>query len=245
MLALISNVDFWKAISAMLWPIVALVIFLLLRTKLATFFNRDSITIKVAGMEISVADVAKRAGEDVAALQKRLAELETRLSASLAPNFINNGSSKLTSEIPNSNEERPLTSIAASEIDRRPFRILWVDDYPANNAFLLEQFRLDGIEAIPALTTEEGLNAFQSEKFDLIITDLGRRENGVSQPYAGVTLIKEIRKIDGAIPILVYAGPRGVENMVRLKKAGANFVSQSAVELQKVVMYYRQPMSGK
>lgn len=233
MIALLTNVEFWKAFSAMLWPIVALVIFLALRTKLLAFFNKDSISIKVAGMEISVADVTKKMGADVADLQKHLAEMETQIASLVRNNATGNSD-------PNRATAAPPELEVEVDPNIKSFRILWADDYPSNNAFLLEQFKTDGIDVVLALTTQEAINAFQNDRFDLIITDLGRREDGVSQPYAGLALIKEIRKLAREIPVLVYAGQRGMENMVKLKKAGANFVSQSAVELQRIVQHYRQ-----
>lgn len=232
MLALVGNVEFWKAIAAMLWPIVVLVIFLASRSRIYAFISRDNVSIKVAGMEINVADVTKRTGEEVADLQKRLARLETKISPGPDPSSPNDTKRSQTLSI----EDDQLTS---------NFRILWVDDYPSNNAFLIDQFRTDGIEIQLALSTDDALKAYQDDRFDLVITDLGRRENGVSNAFAGLALIKEIRKQDPNVPILVYAGTRGIENMVKLKKAGADFVSQSAVELQRVVLYYRQPKTLK
>jgi hypothetical protein len=62
MTTLLENVEFWKAISTMLWPLVVLVVFLSARSKIYAFLNRDHLTIKVAGMEIGVADAAKKPG---------------------------------------------------------------------------------------------------------------------------------------------------------------------------------------
>ena len=81
MIALLENVEFWKALAALLWPALALIVFFSAKDKIYAFLSRDNLSIKVAGMEISVADATKSLGTDVSDLQKRLAEIETRLGS--------------------------------------------------------------------------------------------------------------------------------------------------------------------
>jgi CheY-like chemotaxis protein len=187
--------------------------------------SRENLSIKVAGMEISVADATKNIGEAVSDLQKRLGDLETRIGKTSVDNPITSTSASATPPLISSRHQN--------------FSILWVDDYPANNAFLVDQFQKEGVEIKLALTTEEGLRCFENDGYDLIITDLGRRENGISNAFAGLELIKKVRKIDKEIPILVFAGARGIENLNRLLGAGASKVFDSAVEVQSFVSNHR------
>jgi CheY-like chemotaxis protein len=119
--------------------------------------------------------------------------------------------------------------------ESKKLSVLWVDDYPSNNAFIIDQFMKDGIHVKLSLTTEDGIKQLNDNKFDLVITDLGRKENGVSKPFAGLDLIKQMRGSNQTIPIIVFAGPRGLENKERLTRAGANLVTVSWVEIQNFV----------
>jgi hypothetical protein len=62
MTALLENVEFWKALSALLWPLLVLIVFFSAKNRIYAFLGRDNLSIKVAGMEISVADATKNLG---------------------------------------------------------------------------------------------------------------------------------------------------------------------------------------
>jgi CheY-like chemotaxis protein len=240
MIALVENVEFWKALAAMLWPVLAIIIFISAKSRIYAFLSRDNVSIKVAGMEISVADAAKSLGTSVSDLQKRLAELEIRVGRSAGASDI--GPSNETPAGSASSRAKATDTLPSSQ----QFSILWVDDYPSNNAFLVDQFQKEGVEVKLALTTDEGLKDFNNGDFDMIITDLGRRENGKENPFAGLDLIKQVRSQDMDVPILVFAGSRGLQNRAKLLKAGATEVSQSAVDVQSFVSRIQErTQSGK
>jgi len=229
MLGLLENVEFWKALAALLWPILAILVFFSAREKIYAFLSRDNLSIKVGGMEISVADATKSLGTAVADLQKRLAEIEATLTTTGAGISETTDS---TSAVP-----KPKTEIkfASKTFPLQSFAILWVDDYPSNNAFLIDQLQKDGIEVKLALSTIEGLKDFKNASYDLIITDLGRKENGRNNPFAGLDLINQIRAQAPKLPILVYAGERGLQNQDKLIRAGATKVTESAIDVQSFI----------
>lgn len=223
---LIQNVEFWKALISLAWPAVALVVFFLVRDKLVGLFARDNLTIKVAGMEISVADAAKNLGTQVADLQKKVAEIE---SSQVATN--KNGAVIANDDLYGGNT-RP--SRLGTEDDK--FSILWVDDFPINNAFIVEQLRSEGIFVQLSLSTKEGLSELDNRNYSIVISDLGRNEDGIEKRFAGLELAAAIRKRDKDVPILIFAGLRGIENKAKLLEAGANGVTSSPVEVQAFVM---------
>ena len=201
MFVLLESPEFWKAIASMLWPIVVLIVFISARSRHYAFLNRDNLSIKVAGMEISVADATKNLGSDVSDLQKRLSDLEIefgRLTEMRAEVSINGH--------PVENADSPTP--ASPQSPSHSFSILWVDDYPSNNAFLVEQLQREGIEIKLALTTNEGLQDFRNGDFGLVITDLGRQEGGISKAYAGLELIKQIVCWTRTSPSLCMQGTR-------------------------------------
>ena len=110
--------------------------------------------------------------------------------------------------------------------------ILWVDDIPKNNTYLIEQITKQGVSVDLALSTSEGIGKFERGKYRCIISDMGRTEEGTFKPSAGLELIREIRKRDRQIPIYISTN----ENGVRLYgdaavKAGATAVTSSQNEL--------------
>lgn len=213
--------EFWAAVGGLFWPLVLLVALFVLRRPIAQLLRRDDVKLKVAGMEISVANAAEQAGAGVAELQERVAELERRLERG-AP------------EAAQTKAAPPEPSEAAADRSR-PFRILWVDDVPSNNGFLIARFRDEGYEVRTELDTRDGLKALEQDDPDVVITDLGREEAGRNNPMAGLDLIRAMRQAGMAQPVLVFAGARGLTQRSRLMQAGAEDVTAGSVDVIKFV----------
>jgi CheY-like chemotaxis protein len=110
--------------------------------------------------------------------------------------------------------------------------ILWADDNPKNNAFLIEGLQDQGIDVVTALSTNEALAKFSGKKFDRVITDLGRQEDGRFNPMAGIELIRRIRSMDAHVPIFVYTNVRSASEQRRTAlEAGANDITASPTDL--------------
>jgi CheY-like chemotaxis protein len=109
--------------------------------------------------------------------------------------------------------------------------ILWVDDYPSNNTAIVEAFTSLGIRVDLALSTEEALRKCTERDYGLVISDLGRREAGAEDDMAGLHLIQELseRRID--VPVIVFAGSRGMTHQAELMAAGATLVTNRASQL--------------
>ncbi|HEX4982276.1 MAG TPA: response regulator [Ilumatobacteraceae bacterium] len=126
-------------------------------------------------------------------------------------------------------------SEATAAVQRRPsadFRsILWVDDFPQNNNEIVHALTTLGIPVDSALSTEEALRLVDPWRHGLVITDLGRRENGIEHPDAGLELLQELRRRDISLPVFVFAGLRGVERRDELLEAGAALATNRATEL--------------
>ncbi len=216
--ALILNVEFWKAIASFAWPAVAVFVFLLFRPAILSVLKRENMTLKVGSLELSVQEAAKINGKDIADLQQKMAELEARL--------LENKTGEAGGPTPQAD-----LFVAPSE----PGKLLWVDDFPSNNAFLVEKLKERGIEVVLSLSTADALDRIQFDDFAAVITDLGRIENGSNNPYAGMDLIKKLRSKGHTQPVLVYAGRRGFSNREKLIAAGAEGVSTSGVEVMSFV----------
>jgi CheY-like chemotaxis protein len=115
--------------------------------------------------------------------------------------------------------------------DTAPRRILWVDDWPGNNASLVEAMRSLQIPVDIALSTREALRWLERQSYGLIISDMGRLEDGEAHEAAGLELIKAVRDLDNRTPIFIYAGRSAVLRREELKTAGASLVTDKPSEL--------------
>ncbi|NHZ64065.1 response regulator [Massilia genomosp. 1] len=118
----------------------------------------------------------------------------------------------------------------------RQRRILWVDDVPTNNTLLVEQFKLIETEVEQVTTTDAALARISQEKFDLVITDMARLEDGRRVQDAGLILIREAMKLRPELQIVVYCS-RGMAAMhgKAAEQAGARLVTSSGTALLAVV----------
>lgn len=99
---------------------------------------------------------------------------------------------RLIDEIPRNKEVRFSNVIKQN-------RVLWVDDYPENTESVREIFKNRNIHFDIALTTEQGLELFRRELYDIIITDMGRG----NESDAGIVFIRELKYLHCEIPIIV------------------------------------------
>jgi CheY-like chemotaxis protein len=112
--------------------------------------------------------------------------------------------------------------------------ILWVDDRPSNNAHEIAKLREDnGYRVIEATSTAAALTALRNNQNpDVIITDMGREEDGKFKPDAGLNLIRSVRAMGIKAPIYIYTSPRRAEQIHdEVKAAGGNGATGSPVEL--------------
>ena len=94
-------------------------------------------------------------------------------------------------------------------------RILWVDDFPNNNFAITELLRNQGYFIDYALSTAEALVCLNRAKYDLVISDMGRIENGTNNPNAGIELVKLIREKNNKMRIVIFTS---VENAKKKKQ---------------------------
>lgn len=125
-------------------------------------------------------------------------------------------------------------SLAASP--RRAARVLWIDDNPSNNESERRHLRPHGIVFDCVVSTAEALEQLASESYDLVITDLGRKDSSDRSWSAGADFLDQPIVRDGGPPVIVYAGARGVSRRDELLQRGATEVTQNTtVLLQKVL----------
>ena len=112
-------------------------------------------------------------------------------------------------------------------------RILWVDDYPNNNSTIMYLFEKRNVHFDIAINTQQGIERFENESYNMIITDMGRKNESDT---AGITLIKELRKLNCNIPIVVFTSRSAVQKYGQTAlEYGASIVSCNSLDIIKSI----------
>ena len=201
------------SIGKLIWPILAAVAFWKLYPAINDVIKSRGFTLKIAGMEVSVQQASEQIAKQIQDLQNKVAEISN------------------ISKIP---PEATVVPGISPQPSRGVKRILWVDDKPSNNAFQVAQLRDKGHDVILALSTADAMSILMKAipPVDVIITDMGRTEDGQYRATAGITLINEARGAKVDVPIFVYSTPRTVgQHYNDIMRAGGNGATSSPVEL--------------
>lgn len=183
------------AISALMWPAAAIAIIFLLLPVIRSIIATREFSLEIGGFKFSAQKATEKLQEQIADLQNKVAELE---AADVAPLLTREfGPGATGAEAP----PAPGTG--------RGLRILWVDNHPANNAFEASSFEREGHAVRPARSTAAALQALAAGGVDLVISDMGRVEDGVRDPEAGMTLLREMRARGLEQPFAFYTSAAG------------------------------------
>lgn len=201
-----------QAIAAVGWLALALGVVCFLLPLLYRITKDRAFTVKIAGIELTAQDATENLAAAIKDLQEKMRRLEERGPAQAAG-----------------------AVVAETEFDATPHagrRILWVDDYPSNNALIVEKLQDDGFAVDLALSTREALNLFKRRRYDIVLSDMGRKEGARDVPDAGVQLTQELRAIAPGIPLIIYCSSRARDAFAeRAARAGATHVTSSAIDL--------------
>ncbi|WP_432812009.1 hypothetical protein [Pantanalinema sp. GBBB05] len=154
-----------RLIHVLIWPGIFLFILLRFGSVLRDFFaNLSEFSLKGAGFEASM----KRKQAEAAAA---LAVAASRSTGGATPE----GAANVVAEA--------VTPQAIKQAEKST--VLWVDDRPDNNIYERQALRALGINFVLALSTEEALEHIRTQRFDAIISDMGRPPDA----QAGYTLL--------------------------------------------------------
>lgn len=111
-------------------------------------------------------------------------------------------------------------------------RVLWVDDEPRNNSFLIDRLTKAGIEVDLALTTKEGLAKAARSEYRVVVSDIGREEGGVYNGDAGLEFLQAFRERSPNIPLAFFTTAAGVRHRRgEASQLGADLITSSATDL--------------
>jgi len=102
-------------------------------------------------------------------------------------------------------------------------RILWVDDNPANNRYLIRLFEQSGMTVDLARSTGEALELLRRHAYDIVLSDIMRGEDD----QAGIAMLAEFRNAGIKLPVIIHAAHfdsrRGMDPMIF---AGTNRIDE-------------------
>lgn len=198
-----------SSVASLLWPLIIILILVVFRRPLMRIVRSAEYrewTLEVGGQKLSMKQLSEQQNGMIADLQMQLGELRQSIGSA--------GQVRTKELIPASRQdERPRrpdseptnTSVARGRVDARAHSVLWVDDHPENNALLLDELQRNGVRVDLARSTQDGLALLAERRYGLIISDMGRFEDGHEVSDAGIRLVKAVRERDADIPFLIYA----------------------------------------
>ena len=240
------------SIATILWPIIVIGILVIFRKSVQGLIDSArgrKFTVKIGEMELSMDEFSKQQGDMIKDLQKRVNELQrkvdgrkTEAGTSLSKAMEDEvGAEELAeeSQMPENARERESKPDAESvtlDIDDDISDILWVDDNPKNNAFLIDSLHYQGISVSTAANTQEAVERFKHGAFDCVISDSCRHEGKeVDNCQAGFELSSIIRELNEHVPIYIYTDEVDDKMKAKAQDVGATAITSSPSELLKLL----------
>ncbi|WBC16991.1 response regulator [Micromonospora sp. WMMA1998] len=179
--------DIMRAVATLAWPLLVVVILIYLLPAVRRLLREShSVDVEVGGARVSVQTASNETRKLIEDLQDRVNELSALVDRGQEPSV------------------EPMGSHPA------PRGILWVDDEPGGNLYERARATDGGYEVVQATSTETALKLLEGMTPTVIVSDVGRTENGRFNPTAGLDLVRELRRRGDLTPVVFYTSPRGV-----------------------------------
>ncbi len=173
-------------LQVLIWPLLIVFVLLYLGKSIKDFIEKMSkFTIKAGNVEID-------------------AEKQIAAAAALGLAVARENKDKPEEQKPSSREivklvNKASTPQASKQISEAS--ILWVDDHPENQQYERNALKVLGMRFTTSLSTEEALANLYRNKYDVIISDMGRPPD----PQAGYTLLKSLPELNKNTPFIIYS----------------------------------------
>jgi CheY-like chemotaxis protein len=118
--------------------------------------------------------------------------------------------------------------------------ILWVDDRPENNAFMVERLNSKCIDVVICKTSQGALSDLARMKFDLCISDMERLEEGREVADAGMRLLEKLKSDSPDLPFVFFTSSRSIARYRKQAlELGAIDMIKSGMELYRILSSIR------
>jgi len=209
-----------KLLNVLIWPGVLLFILIRFGRDLREFFSSlGELSLKGAGFEAS--------------LKRKQAEVAAALSAAAASKPDGDKTRESVAK-----EAMIAADVVAEVVTPRAIRrasrstVLWVDDNRNNTSYERQALEALGVSFVLATSTDEALKKISRQRFDAIISDMGRPPDS----RAGYTLLDKLRSSGDQTPFIIYASSRNPEHIAESRRHGAIGCTNNANELFEMVL---------
>jgi CheY-like chemotaxis protein len=121
--------------------------------------------------------------------------------------------------------------------DLAGLRLLWLDDNPENNEFMIEHLVTRGAVVYAATTGEHALQLLARVRLNVLVTDINRYGSNV-----GFADLRALRDAGFAGPALFFTSRLTEENRTRAKDAGAEGIVSSTDEIRDWLVRVRRTL---
>ena len=195
------------AFSALLWPlIVAFLLWRLLPTIMQILSTR-SFTLKVGQVEFTAQQLTNKVIANTADLQATV--------------------SSLTQKVSSFEEHLTHTDYALPPAMPKITEILWVEGVADTFAYERQQLTSLGASLVVAKSTAEALEVLDKRRFDVVVTETARSEEGAYDPGAGLKLVRLMRARHIVVPVVLYGSGLSESQMAQLSGDAAFVASAS------------------
>lgn len=184
--------DIIAAVATLTWPVMVLAALIYLLPALRRMLSKsESVGIEVGGTRITMQSASDETRKLISDLQDRVNELSAQL-------------------------ERQVTStIATRSAAPGNSTLLWVDDDPDTSAFERARAKDAGFDVVQADSTNAALKVLGRCRPVVIVSDMGRTENGRFNPTAGLDLLQALRDRGDLTRVVFYSSPRRLAELAQ------------------------------
>lgn len=215
-------------LQVLIWPFIVMFAILYLGKTLKNYINDLRKDKNVSELNAEVGTTGLKLNV------KRQVEVVTNLTLAESKSAESQESKQVLTEVKTQEVLHVASKAAASQTVQQVAgaRVLWVDDRPSNNTYERRALEALGIQFTLSTTTADALEKLYSDKYDVIISDMGRPPD----MQAGYTLLGELRKRNVLIPFIIYAGSNRLEHKAEIIKRGGFGTTNNPQELFQLVI---------
>ncbi len=179
-------------------------------------------------------------------IRKAVRDLATSIAAAL-DRTTSEGHDQILESAPTYRGSNPAAAKAVMELvkeveaQKEPAKsrrlVLWVDDRPDNNVVERKSMAAYNIDFQLATSTGEALAKLRDQRFDAIISDMGRPPDS----QAGYTLLDAVRQSGDPTPYFIYAGSRAAKHADEASSRGAQGTTNRSDELLHMMLQVLEP----
>ncbi|MFQ5961003.1 MAG: ATP-binding protein [Candidatus Methylomirabilales bacterium] len=118
---------------------------------------------------------------------------------------------------------------ARAPVGRRTGRVLVIDDEPQLRDVVTNLLRLEGHMAVGVGSGTEGVEAFRSEPFDVVITDLGMPD------LTGLEVTRKIREVHPGVKVILCTGWNAALSQAEQEASGVDRLLEKPFRLDKLL----------